>query len=323
VTRSVPDLLPPKPALTKRLQAAVMFVRSVRNIKRGKFARAISQSDYVIARVPNHASALSNRGLALINLGDFTRAFDDCTASIQSNPQQFQPFLNRGIASIRMGEFERAIVDFKAAILRAPKHVAAYSHLGVAHCVMQNHDLAVIELTNAIKLMPKAGELYSGRGHSRFYNAEFAEAVSDLRQGIDLMKAPVAHDMLFCYLAQARQGHDGTAQLRADLKRLKSPAWPVQVALFYLGELTAEMLEKAASKPDEVGESQFYIGQWHLLQGNHIAAVKALTAAMRGCPEMFVEHMGAVAELRRMGMSAPMQNRHTGLSGSSGRHFAD
>jgi lipoprotein NlpI len=293
----------------KRLQAAVLFARSRRSLARLDFARAVRQLDRVIALVPDHAFALSNRGCAFLNLGDDVRAFEDASRSIQCNPRNAEPYLNRGLASLKMGEPERAIVDLRAAIVRGRKHAAnAYCHIGVAYSMMHDHDRSIIELTRAIELEPKLGALQCERGMSQFYAGAFDLAAADLRRGLARGgKHPTGHHILFCYLAFARQGRDGAAALRTDLRRLKPPVWPVPVGRFYLGELTSDELLAAAGNTEELGEAQFYVGQWFLLQNNKIAAVRAFTAAKRACPPAFVEHMGADAELRRLGMSARAQ----------------
>jgi hypothetical protein len=57
----------------------------------------------------------------------------------------------------------------------------------------------------------------------------------------------------------------------------------------------------AATKPDELCEAQFYVGQWHLLRNERAASIDALRKAVKICPKDFNEYTGAVAELKRLG----------------------
>ena len=74
--------------------------------------------------------------------------------------------------------------------------------------------------------------------------------------------------------------------------------WPYPVVELFLGRCSPEMTLKAASKPDDRCEAQFYIGEWHLLRGNRASARIALANASAACPKAFMEHRGALAELR-------------------------
>jgi rhomboid protease GluP len=56
----------------------------------------------------------------------------------------------------------------------------------------------------------------------------------------------------------------------------------------------------AATKPNEVCDAQFYLGEWKLLHGDRTAAIAALRIAANTCPDAFYEYDGAVAELRRL-----------------------
>jgi hypothetical protein len=47
-------------------------------------------------------------------------------------------------------------------------------------------------------------------------------------------------------------------------------------------------------------EATFYIAHWHLLRGAREPASQLLREARTLCPSAFIEHEGAVAELRRL-----------------------
>jgi hypothetical protein len=68
----------------------------------------------------------------------------------------------------------------------------------------------------------------------------------------------------------------------------------------FLGRRTPLETMAAAIKPNELCETQFYLGQWHLLLDERAASVDALRKAVKICPKNF-EYAGAVTELKRLG----------------------
>jgi hypothetical protein len=56
----------------------------------------------------------------------------------------------------------------------------------------------------------------------------------------------------------------------------------------------------AAEQRDRRCEASFHIAHWHLLRKARDAAVPLLREAQKTCPSAFMEHEGAVAELRRL-----------------------
>jgi lipoprotein NlpI len=88
--------------------------------------------------------------------------------------------------------------------------------------------------------------------------------------------------------------------LEAKTSQLKSKEWPYAVIELYLGNRSPEATLSVATKDDERCEAEFYIGEWHLLRDNRTEATIALKVAADTCPKNFIEHIGAVAELKRL-----------------------
>ena len=82
--------------------------------------------------------------------------------------------------------------------------------------------------------------------------------------------------------------------------------WPAPVVGLYLGATTPEAVQSAAAdlnpvrQRDQRCEANFYVAHWHVLRGARDAAAQLLREAQSGCPSTFIEHEGAVAELRRL-----------------------
>ena len=68
----------------------------------------------------------------------------------------------------------------------------------------------------------------------------------------------------------------------------------------FLGQRTSRDTVAAATKPNELCEGQFYLGQWHLLRDERADSIEALRKAVESCPKNFIEFAGAVAELKRL-----------------------
>jgi lipoprotein NlpI len=157
---------------------------------------------------------------------------------------------------------------------------------------------AIADYNEATGLNPK--ELsYRFRGYFYFYMGDFAAAAADLLHANDL--ADNAYAMLWRYLARGHLKQDGAPELGVNAARLKNKDWPYAVIDFYLGRRSLAEMRAAAGKPDEKCGAEFYIGEWHLLRGSKANARAALLAAADTCPKTFIEYIGAVAELKRLG----------------------
>ena len=122
--------------------------------------------------------------------------------------------------------------------------------------------------------------------------------MADFGRSIDLGENP--YRMLFRFLAQARLGENGAAELAANAARLKSKDWPYPVIELLLGKQTAERTLAAASKPSEKCEANFYVGEWHLIRRDREQAYKMLQTAIDSCSKTFYEHDAAITELQRI-----------------------
>jgi lipoprotein NlpI len=232
-------------------------------------------------------------------MGDHRRADLDLSRAIGLNPTLTMAYYNRGISAKFLGQYDRAIADQSQAISLDPKHADAYGELGIAYTCKFEYDLAIANLTKAIKLDPKNASHSKHRGLARFYRGDFAACAADLRQCLGLEHDPYA--MLFCFVARSRLGENAIGQLEADAQKLKDGAWPAAIIAHYLGKLRMPEIVVAATNEVDRSEVHFYLGQWYLLKKNRDEAIKALQEAARACPTYFVEHIGAVAELTRLG----------------------
>jgi lipoprotein NlpI len=286
--------------MLRRLLSSVYYIRALHGLQRGDYPRSIVYLSKALRFRPDNAFAYCNRGFAQQAMGDHRRADLDLSRAIGLNPKLAMAYYNRGISAKCLGQYDRAIADQRQAVSLDPKHANAYGELGIAYLCEFEYDLAIANLTKAINLDPKNASHSKHRGLARFYRGDFAACAADLRQCVDLENDPYA--MLFCFVARSRLGENAIDQLEADARKLKEGAWPAAIISHYLGKSrTPDTVIAAASDRDEGCEVHFYLGQWYLLGDNRADAIKAFQEAVRACPTYFVEYIGAIAELTRLG----------------------
>jgi formylglycine-generating enzyme required for sulfatase activity/lipoprotein NlpI len=192
-------------------------------------------------------------------------------------------------------DYDHAIADYRnphVYLLRADTRVKK-----------SEYDEAIADYSEAIRLDPKSADAYRDRGQANFYKGDFTAAADDLLHAETL--ADDAYEqrpymMLWRFLALGRHRQDGAAELADNAGRLRTKDWPYPVLEFYLGRRTQDGLVSAAENADQRCEATFYIAEWQLLHNQRGEAATALHAAADTCPDDFIEHDGAVAELKRL-----------------------
>jgi lipoprotein NlpI len=285
--------------MLRRLSASGRYILGRRAIQRRKWHKAIAHLSAAIRVVPRYPAALSDRGLAYQGIGEHRLATQDFSRAIELDPTLGMAYYNRGISAKFLGDYDWAVADHAEAIALNPTHSDAFAEQGVAYACKHDYDLAIASITKAMKLDPDKPSYARERGYTRFHRGDFAASAADLRLSLNRQFDPYA--VLFCYLARARMGEAAEEQLRSDARRLRNKIWPSGAVDLYLGSRTPEALRASLTEPDEHAEAHFYVGQWHLLRGNQTEAVTAFRNAMQECPTVFLEHVGAVAELARLG----------------------
>jgi len=231
-----------------------------------------------------------------------------CTEIIESGretPQRLAiAYFWRGHAWRDQDNLQRAIADFTEAIRLNPKYHAAYGWRGILLVDTGDYDGAVANYTDAIKVFPDDDWLFGCRGYAHFHRGDFPASADDLRRGIQLHpisrhnedRAPML------YLALARIGQDGAADLQAQVDRwkefnIKSPP----IFDLFLGRSSPEAVLEAAKTLRTQCETDFYVGEWHLIRNNRDEARRRLQlATTKMCGGFHPTYPGAVAELKRM-----------------------
>jgi len=257
---------------------------------------------------PELAQAYYTRGAEWASQGNHDRAIADFSMAVELNPKLQGAYYNRALSWSEKNEHDRAIADYNAAIQLSPRDAKAHIGRAVELTVQGDYKRAIADYENAIRLDPKSMTGYFGRGRARFYAGDFMLAASDFIRAHQL--DPSIYTALWIHLARKRADIPGERTLAQEAGTSGAGAWPSPVVGLYLGSMTPEAVQKAAvhqettrhrdQRCDQRCEASFYIAQWHLLRGAREPAAQLLRDAGSTCPSAFIEHEGAVAELRRL-----------------------
>jgi lipoprotein NlpI len=117
---------------------------------------------------------------------------------------------------------------------------------------------------------------------------------------------PSSYTALWLYLTRKRAGIEADELLEQGTADIRGGGWPWPVVVLFLGRTDIDSVMAAATDRDAARqreqrcEANFYVAQWYLLRNDRDRALPLLKEAQSGCPREFLEHEGAVAELRRL-----------------------
>lgn len=253
---------------------------------------------------PELAKTYYVRGGEWATQGNHDRAVADFTMAIELDPQLPGVYYNRALSFSEKGEHERAIADYDAALKAAPKDTKIYLARGAEWSLQGDYKRSVADYEQAIRLDSKSMAPYFGRGRARFYAGEFMAAASDFIRAHQI--EPSSYTAIWLFLARKRADIAGEQTLAQEAGTNGAGGWPAPIVGLYLNRTTPEEVQQAAAsldparQRDQRCEANFYIAHWHLLRRERDPAVRLLDDARRVCAGTFLEHEGAVAELRRL-----------------------
>jgi lipoprotein NlpI len=250
------------------------------------------------------AQAYYIRGTEWAQQGNHDRAVADFGVAIDLEPKLAGAYFNRALSWSEKGDSDRAIADYEATIKLTPTNVRAFMGRAVEWVVKGDYKRALADYEEIIRLEPQSVMGHFGRGRVRFYAGDFAGAASDFIRA--QQTEPTIYTALWLYLARKRAGIAGEKTLAQEAGTTGAGDWPAPIVGLYLGSTSPDAVQKAAAhanptrQRDQRCEASFYVAQWHMLRGARDAAAPLLREARTACPSSFIEHEGAVAELRRL-----------------------
>ena len=267
--------------------------------------RAIEDFNAAIELEPDLAAAYRGRGFSNSGMGRHELAVADYEISLRLEPEDALAYRGRGNAYRRLARYEDAIADYDKATGLAPDDAESYYNRSLAHKAQGAYAPAIADLSSAIRLRPDFGPAYRQRGTVRFYLGQHSDAARDFRRSLNL-DGPEPYRILWLYLSRERAGFDAREELAALAERLASEDWPAPLIGLFRGETSPEEILASIGSADQRRqrelecETNFYVGQYHLLNGNISAATESFRRSVATRITTFVEFAGAKMELKRI-----------------------
>lgn len=220
----------------------------------------------------------------------------------------------RATANLDLDKTEEGLKDAQLAVKTAPHLAESYNCRASAWFSLGDYPRSIADYSKAISLGKNDWNAYYRRGQARFYNGLLPAALNDFEQA-RLAKGVDPDDALYVDLwrtwTQKRLGRTADAEQLAQASADPRGNWPRPALAMLHGLLSVEeMLQwiEANKKGDEkemaLTEAYFYIGQHYMAQGDKTKAADYFRKTREKGITMYVEHVGAGAELKQLGLSA-------------------
>lgn len=292
-----------------------------------RFEEAVVDLTAVLKDRPSSAAAATERGQAQAELDHNDAAQGDFDLAVKFEPEMPAVYVARGQFLARIGEEDAALADYDRAIKIYPREAEAYT--GRGHVLLQQGDIdaALESFDRAIRFDDTSAYVLSGRASVHQADGDYAAAVRDYRRAVDLDPGePFTH--LLLYVAQRRAGTDAAAAqaaLRSFAGDPRFEAWPRSIARYFLGEIDAAALTRAADQGDaferrnQAFDRDFYLGQAAALAGDAAEARRRFAAVVATGARQYLEFNIAAAEIGALGkLDAVAGGKVPGTAGPSG-----
>jgi lipoprotein NlpI len=296
----------------------------------GDHEGAIREYDRALALDPDFVDVLAKRAQSNLILQRYNLALADLDRALRLEPRNVALLLQRAGLHREIHASAEVLADLDRALAVTPNDPEIWATRAQTDSESGNDAAAASDIARAAALNPrqpdtlktqavlflKAGDYYDARrildaelalnpgdadalfmrGRLRFYRQDLRDAAVDFAHASAFFGVP--YPAIWLFLARARMGSDGRAELAARTQRWPNGNWPAPVIQLLLGNLSAEGARAAAANGDQRCEADFYNGELLLSGGARAPAIAALQLALKECPLGFIEREGAVAELQ-------------------------
>jgi lipoprotein NlpI len=289
----------------KALGAAYVF-RGKAQAQRNEIKAAIADFSEALKVDPQATDALYNRGAAYALMGQSNYALADFAHLLDLVPNDPDTLFYRALIYVNQGKIEAAVQDLSAVLGQRPDDgISRLQRAGLLIALQRNED-AIADLNQLLKKEPTALDALYNRGRAEMLKGDYGAAETDFAAAME-NRGSNPYAALRLYIARARNGKPDPAPLDAAAKAFPPEQWPLPIVAFYQGKLgEADLLAEAkvsnaATTATLTAESQYYLGQWALLQDDRKAAKKhfeAAVASKAGAGNL--EFIDAGLELKRL-----------------------
>lgn len=253
---------------------------------------------------PGLPLALERRALSYAMLGRVSEASADIDALPGLDPYDSHGYASRASAYDMVGDSGRALIFYANAINVDPSDPMVYANRALTYSNMGDYSHAFADFDTAMKMAPKDPFAYSRLGLTQVFKGQYTDAVGNYEKAISLaVGTPDAYDVIWLHLAHARAKQEDHDELFSNAARLDQSQWPYPVISYYLGDIKANAVLKAAEDSKELGnicEANFYVGYVSLIEGRMADAKASFENVTSRCHPGFIELQGARLELARM-----------------------
>jgi lipoprotein NlpI len=270
-----------------------------------RHAEAVADFDTVVKQNPAAVKVFEDVAEWLGESHYFTEAILYFEAAMRHAPQDSHFVRRRGDMADYLGAQDDALRFYDAALQLDPANASIHSSRGVALMHKREYDRALAELDRALEMQPQFAHARYVRGRALFDLGRFEEAAQEFERTMTDGRRD-AYTAVWRYLALARAGQDGRAELRETARQLDRESWPGPVIALMLGDVSAEDLFDRAEHADprttrnQRCEALFFIGETLLIAGRKDEARAAFEATVGTGVIAFVEYWHAKRELDRM-----------------------
>ena len=290
----------------KALGAAYVF-RGKAQAQRNEMKAAVLDFSEALKVDPEATDALYNRGAAYALLGQTNYALADFAHLLDLAPNDPDTLFYRAWIYVNQGKTEAAVKDLSAVLAQRPDDaVSRLQRAGLLIALQRNED-AIADLNQLLKKEPTALDALYNRGRAEMLKGDDAAAAGDFEAAMQSRNSnPYA--ALRLYIVRARGGQTDAGPLAAAAKAFPPDQWPLPIVAFYQGSLSEADLVSTAKVSNATttagltAETQYYLGQWALLQDDRKTAkthFEAAVASKAGSGSL--EFIDAGLELKRLG----------------------
>jgi lipoprotein NlpI len=265
------------------------------------YDHAISDYNQAIKLDPNNAAYYNHRGLAYNANEDYDHAISDYNQAIKLDPNNATYYDNRGLAYYGNEDNEHAISDYNQAIKLDPNNAAYYNNRGIIYIAERDYDHAVQDFSKAIALQKAEPLGYWNRARAELYLDKFGAAADDLAV-VSKLAPTFPKAVIWLHIVRMRAGENDAGEY-ANLLKLAQNIWPGPIFGLFLGSVTPDAVRaaaQAADDPDQLCDTDFYIGIYQGAKGDRDGARQSFQSAEHSCSHGTWENEAAKVELTRL-----------------------
>ncbi len=283
--------------LTPSREAITRYYRAYSLGETGKRREAIADLDIAIELDPTDSDYFDLRGRNHRRIGEIEKAISDYSSAVEINPKNHSSWNGLGFIYEKRHELDRALAAYEKAVEAKPDFDTAHRNIGDVHAALGQFTQAIAAYNKAISIDRDDNDHIRSRGLAYFYMGDNHRAIEDLRKAVEL-NDPYA--MLTLFIAQARIGEDGSAELRKNMIAGRDNRFPFILGEMLLGKRDAVSTLRTADDDDNRCEAHYYIGAFRSLKGDTAGAAQSWREAVKTCPGTIFEGISAKVELSKI-----------------------